>query len=364
MAEGITDSVSSEKLKEEIRKSEAPENLVNEKEGSTKASSIHIHSQNDVQEVLSEPLRDTLEEEGVQVNHSSIKEEERSILTEFSSVTLEEHTKKPAILSTTGSNNDITDNLSPPYNVLESSEQTSPSSSVVTDSSPNEPPEENEDFLTGSPLMNKQQRAGAAATLSNVEATGMLGRMSSREEYTGGQGSLPFYQGTVIREGEMVSFVADDLMTKIRQSASSASTSPANSHRDISPTTASMSSSSSRFSMRSSSIGSSSAIPPIDPMAVPDLEKQCKRVADSLDLMFGHLAGTLHNMSAITVGHTQTYRDAVEKAGITVDQCVRSMYALMAKCEELQKTMQTTRELANQIKSIKRQLDELEALCK
>lgn len=69
-------------------------------------------------------------------------------------------------------------------------------------------------------------------------------------------------------------------------------------------------------------------------------------------------------MSAITVGHTQTYRDAVEKAGITVDQSVRSMYALMAKCEELQKSMQATYDLADQIKSIKKQLDELETLCK
>lgn len=300
--------------------------------------------------------------------NSSIKEEERPILSDFSSSMILEDKKPKLDLQKNIDDREVTDNLSPPYSVLESSEQTSPSSSVLTDSSPNEPGEENEEFGTSSHFMAKQQqRAGAAATLSNVEATGRLGRMSSKEDQSGqtdGQGALAFSHGTVIREGEMVSFVADDLMTKIRQSASSASTSPANSNRDISPTTASMSSSSSRFSMRSSSIGSSSAIPPVDPTAVADLEKQCKRVADSLDLMFGHLAGTLHNMSAITVGHTQTYRDAVEKAGITVDQCVRSMYALMAKCEELQKSMQSTQDLANQIKSIKKQLDELETLCK
>ncbi|XP_033647924.1 uncharacterized protein LOC117307315 isoform X2 [Asterias rubens] len=109
---------------------------------------------------------------------------------------------------------------------------------------------------------------------------------------------------------------------------------------------------------------SSSAIPPVDPAALADIEKHCKRVADNVDLMMGHLSSTLQNMSAITVGHTQTYRDAVEKAGVTVDQSVKCMYALIAKCEELNRTMEPVHKLANQIKSVKRLLEEMEAACK
>ncbi|XP_038069045.1 uncharacterized protein LOC119738278 isoform X2 [Patiria miniata] len=109
---------------------------------------------------------------------------------------------------------------------------------------------------------------------------------------------------------------------------------------------------------------SASAIPPVDPTALADIERHCKRVADNVELMMGHLSSTLQNMSAITVGHTQTYRDAVDKAGVTVDQSVKCMYALIARCEELNKTMEPVHQLANQIKSIKRLLEEMEAVCK
>ncbi|XP_072026268.1 uncharacterized protein [Amphiura filiformis] len=171
----------------------------------------------------------------------------------------------------------------------------------------------------------------------------------SKQRSTGSVGSLPF-DGTVTRDGEMVSYVADDLLEKIRRSASPRVRGAS------SPSTTSQSSSRSSFA--------SSAIPPIDPTALADLEKHSKRVADSLDLMMGHLNSTLHNMSAISVGHIQTYRDAVDKAGLTVDQSVKAMYALIAKCEELSRTMVPVEDLAKQIKSIKKQLDEFEAVCK
>ncbi|XP_070558424.1 BLOC-1-related complex subunit 6-like isoform X2 [Ptychodera flava] len=104
-----------------------------------------------------------------------------------------------------------------------------------------------------------------------------------------------------------------------------------------------------------------SAIPKIDPTIISDLEKQATRVADNLDLMLGNLKGTLHNMSAISVGYMQTHRDSVDRMGETVDSCVKSMYSLIAKCEELNKNMQPVYHLSTQIKEIKRRLDQLEA---
>lgn len=43
--------------------------------------------------------------------------------------------------------------------------------------------------------------------------------------------------------------------------------------------------------------------------------------------------------SALTVGCLETYRDAVCKTCDTIDFNIKSMYQLMAKSEELSKTM-------------------------
>ncbi|XP_030856318.1 BLOC-1-related complex subunit 6-like isoform X2 [Strongylocentrotus purpuratus] len=175
------------------------------------------------------------------------------------------------------------------------------------------------------PMVKLKRRSSSIAELSDVEATGSVERFSPREDPVGSaMGSLPLH----------------------------ATTPP------------SMTSSSSSATELGVAVGPSAMIPPIDPEAIQDLEKQCHMVADNLNLMLGHLSNSLHNMSAITVGHIQTYRDAVEKAGITVDHSVKAMYALMAKVEELNFSMPMVYDLAKQIKSINSQLDELESLCK
>ncbi|XP_077982197.1 uncharacterized protein LOC144437184 isoform X1 [Glandiceps talaboti] len=169
------------------------------------------------------------------------------------------------------------------------------------------------------------------------------GEWRDREDpYGSAAGSLPLH-GTVIREGDMVSFIADNLEEKIRQSFSSQK------YSDLS-----------KKVVQQKSPQDASAIPKIDPTALDDLEKQARKVADNLDLMLGNLKGTLHNMSAISVGYIQTHRDAVDRMGESVDNSVKSMYSLIAKCEELNKNMQPVYQLSRQIKEIKRRLDLLE----
>ncbi|XP_038069044.1 uncharacterized protein LOC119738278 isoform X1 [Patiria miniata] len=212
----------------------------------------------------------------------------------------------------------------------------------------------------------KERRASSTSsvgggTTSSPSSSSMA--ESPRGEPAGSaSGSLSLH-GTVTREGEMLSFVADDLMEKIRQSGDPLKAKDRGSSTGSS-TCHTPSSSHSRTPSLSPSGISASAIPPVDPTALADIERHCKRVADNVELMMGHLSSTLQNMSAITVGHTQTYRDAVDKAGVTVDQSVKCMYALIARCEELNKTMEPVHQLANQIKSIKRLLEEMEAVCK
>lgn len=53
--------------------------------------------------------------------------------------------------------------------------------------------------------------------------------------------------------------------------------------------------------------------------------------------------------SALTVGCLETYRDAVCKTCDAVDHNIKSMYQLMAKCEELSKSMGPIYKLAEQM---------------
>lgn len=53
--------------------------------------------------------------------------------------------------------------------------------------------------------------------------------------------------------------------------------------------------------------------------------------------------------SALTVACLETYRDAVCKTCDAVDHNIKSMYQLMAKCEELSKSMGSIYKLAEQM---------------
>ncbi|KAL4645958.1 BLOC-1-related complex subunit 6 isoform X2 [Arapaima gigas] len=105
-------------------------------------------------------------------------------------------------------------------------------------------------------------------------------------------------------------------------------------------------------------------IPPIDPGVLLDLQKQAQDVAQSVDLVMRGLGRTIQNMTALSVGYIQTYRDSVDSVGESVDMSIKGMYTLMARCEELDRSMQPIHSLAKQIRDIKQTLDVLETLCK
>ncbi|XP_046342661.2 uncharacterized protein LOC124123531 [Haliotis rufescens] len=183
--------------------------------------------------------------------------------------------------------------------------------------------------------------------------------------------SLP--HGTIMRKGEMIEFVAEDLQEKIRRSSplsrtdSSCYSSRRSSLRSVSSSTSvstSMATSTASGMSRSPSSlfqQSPDDIPPIDPQAVLELENQAHLVADSVDLMMGNLKANLHKMSSITIGCLDAYRRSVDVTCESVDGSIKSMYALMAKCEELSTNMQPVYKLAEKIKEIKRLLDLFEA---
>lgn len=184
--------------------------------------------------------------------------------------------------------------------------------------------------------------------------------------------SLP--HGTIMRKGDLIEFVADDLQEKIKRSSpmsrtdSGSISSRRSSERSIASTSSATSAStsmatSSGLSRSPSSLLTQSpdAAPPIDPAAIIELEMNARKVADSVDLMMGNIRSNLHKMSAITVGCLEAYKTSVDITCDSVDSSIKSMYALMAKCEELSKTMEPVHQIGAQIKEIKRILDLFEA---
>ncbi len=101
--------------------------------------------------------------------------------------------------------------------------------------------------------------------------------------------------------------------------------------------------------------------PPLDPTALLDMENDARHLATAVDSLVESLSGVLHSASALTVDAVETYRDGVCKTCDEVDGNIKSMYQLMAKVEELNKSMAPAYKLAEQVKDIKRLLEVFEA---
>ncbi|KAJ1521552.1 hypothetical protein ONE63_003209 [Megalurothrips usitatus] len=156
-------------------------------------------------------------------------------------------------------------------------------------------------------------------------------------------------EGTVTREGNLVHFVAEDLEAKIRLSSPKVGDAP--------PFTGSTSSTPCLYRQALTA----PQLSPIDPHILNDLENEARRIATSVDTLTESLAGILRSISALTVDCVEIYRDAVCKTCDAVDSNIKAMYQLMAKCEELSKTMKPIYKLGDDIKEVKRLLDTLES---
>ncbi|XP_043281370.1 BLOC-1-related complex subunit 6 isoform X2 [Venturia canescens] len=170
---------------------------------------------------------------------------------------------------------------------------------------------------------------------------------------------LPSYQkalgylqleGTVMQEGDMVLFVAEDLETKIKLS------SPVTKKSDTPSFPGSRSSTPCLYRQ-----ALTPQLPLLDHNVLNELEMEARKIATSVDSLTENLAAILHGASAVTVGCLETYRDAVCKTCDAVDHNIKSMYQLMAKCEELSKSMSPIYKLAEQIKEMKRMLELFES---
>ncbi|XP_048221577.1 BLOC-1-related complex subunit 6 [Perognathus longimembris pacificus] len=152
-------------------------------------------------------------------------------------------------------------------------------------------------------------------------------------------------EGTVSRHGDLTHFVANNLQLKIRLSGAPPALPSAPARPGLTPAPA-------------------STIPPIDPDVLRDLERLSRELGGRVDRLLRGLGGAVQELTALSVGCIQTYRDAVDSLGEAVDMSIKGMYTLLARCEELERALQPVQGLARQVRDIRRTLEVLEALCK
>lgn len=98
-----------------------------------------------------------------------------------------------------------------------------------------------------------------------------------------------------------------------------------------------------------------------DPTVLIDLEAHARSIASGLDMALRDLRGSLRGMSDLTSESMQVFGSVVNSTCDQVDAAIRSTYAMLAKAEEFNQSMQSIQKLIQQIKEIKRFVDLFEA---
>ncbi|XP_032039792.1 BLOC-1-related complex subunit 6 [Aythya fuligula] len=162
-------------------------------------------------------------------------------------------------------------------------------------------------------------------------------------------------EGTVLREGRLTQFVANNLERRIRLSGAPRGEQPAPGPAPGAGPGA---------AAGAAAAAGAGSIPAIDPGALQDVVALAGQVAAQVDELLRGVHCGLQALTALSVGCIQTYRDGVESLGEAADLSIRAMYALVARCEELDRAMQPVPALAKRIRDMKGTLERLEGLCK
>jgi BLOC-1 related complex subunit 6 len=106
----------------------------------------------------------------------------------------------------------------------------------------------------------------------------------------------------------------------------------------------------------------SSSLPPqLDSNVLNDLEIEAQYLAADVDNLIENLTNLLHSISSITADNVEVYTNSVTKLTDAIDANIKSMYSIIAKTEEISKTMHKAEETAMRIKEIRKLVDLFEA---
>uniref|UniRef100_A0A7M5XG38 BLOC-1-related complex subunit 6 C-terminal helix domain-containing protein n=1 Tax=Clytia hemisphaerica TaxID=252671 RepID=A0A7M5XG38_9CNID len=107
-----------------------------------------------------------------------------------------------------------------------------------------------------------------------------------------------------------------------------------------------------------------SQITSVDPMVLPEIEEQAKIASKSIDRLMKFLSKELTEGTKATTDIVSVYDGTIDHVHSEVEQNIKAMYGLIAKCEELDRKMKPINELASQVRNIRETLDQLENICK
>lgn len=97
--------------------------------------------------------------------------------------------------------------------------------------------------------------------------------------------------------------------------------------------------------------------PQIDLNVLNDLEFETQYLVTSLDNMTENMYNLLHSISSIAADNVEIHKTTVNKLTDNMDANIKCIYTIMAKTEELSKSMKATDKIYHQIKATKRLVD-------
>lgn len=105
----------------------------------------------------------------------------------------------------------------------------------------------------------------------------------------------------------------------------------------------------------------SASLAQLDSNVLNDLEIEAQYLAANIDNLTENLANLLHSISSITADNVDVYKNSVTKLTETMDSNIKSMYTIIAKSEEISKSMKSAEALSAKIRDIRKFVDMLEA---
>ncbi|XP_030380164.1 BLOC-1-related complex subunit 6 [Scaptodrosophila lebanonensis] len=222
--------------------------------------------------------------------------------------------------------------------IPERKEETQPSSNesyVNLDMGDEE--EEEEDNTNSKDSSEEQEKTAGRPTSLNCEPT------------------FPYeLEGSTSKTGEMRHFVAHNLEATLREGSPQRPTDYSNASEQTTPSTSTAPGVMTRRFLQSRNI------PEIDGNVLSDIELEAQYLATAVDNLLENLGNLLHSISSITADNVEVHKNAVSKLTDTLDANIKCMYTIMAKTEEISKSMRPTEQLGQRIREIKRLVDMLD----
>ncbi|XP_035910898.1 BLOC-1-related complex subunit 6 isoform X2 [Anopheles stephensi] len=190
----------------------------------------------------------------------------------------------------------------------------------------------------------------------------------------GRKASFPYnLEGTVRVDGNMTHFVAENLEYKIKLASpvtvtrkdscnlsSSRQSTPSAATGGLSGLSFAPGTSGANLSLPGSSSGvygrgsapygsaanAAASGSSVDPNVLNEIEREAQALAASVDNLSESLCSVLHSISSITADNVEIYKNSVTKLTDCMDGNIKCMYTIMAKAEEISKTIKPAEALA------------------